>query len=328
MAWRLPRKTLRPRSWPSARSSFSGRPSRSAMVRDAPSTTSASAASAPALRARVEQIVEDVEVFGDGHEGVPMADIGRENGRRIVLSDHRLGRSATRSTEGHAFNRAPAGRPGGVAQDRSPRAAPRPARPPCGDRSPRHGDRRRSSSAHSPCAARRATASSQRARPMPPPMASGRTKRWLRPMPAVRLEAVESEDDPALAFGQAEDMPADHGGLDGERSAAAGHEARANSPNGPWRRVAIAVSAAASPGRAADADQRQIGLPLPGRPRLGHFVVDRLDDVVAPCGSCGPIRGLVSRRPFVGGVEADLAAEPGLRAGEVEIVDRRVLDHA
>src|SRR5882757_8324554 len=39
----------------------------------------------------------------------------------------------------------------------------------------------------------------------------------------VRLEAVESEDEPALALGQAEDMAADHGGLDGEGRAAAGH---------------------------------------------------------------------------------------------------------
>src|SRR6188508_1540804 len=57
------------------------------------------------------------------------------------------------------------------------------------------------------------------------------------------------------------------------------------------------------------------------RPLLRH----RGDDLVGHADLGAPV-ALGLGRPFVGGVEADLRAEAGLWGGEIEIVDRRVLD--
>src|SRR5260221_6168113 len=70
---------------------------------------------------------------------------------------------------------------------------------------------------------------------------------------------------------------------------------------------------------------------LPDRPaRAGQTVTGPFrrylgDDVVAHADLAPPF-ALRFRRPFIGRVEPDLAAKSGLLRGEIEIVDRRVLD--
>ena len=79
------------------------------------------------------------------------------------------------------------------------------------------------------------------------------------------------------------------------------------------------ISAAVSipPDRLAAARQAEL------RPFFGH----RADDVFIHRDLAAPF-ALGLGRQLVGGVQADLGAEPALRRGEVEIVDRRVFDDA
>ena len=117
IACRLPMKTRRPRSRLSARSSFSGLPSRCATLRAAPSTSTASAASAPALRARaIRSSSNETAVVGAaaaarrGASGLLRCDLPCRPGfrlcclwRRSLLAGRRLLRSGAFSAALRSF---------------------------------------------------------------------------------------------------------------------------------------------------------------------------------------------------------------------------------
>src|SRR5690606_17719563 len=82
----------------------------------------------------------------------------------------------------------------------------------------------------------------------------------------------------------------------------------------------------------AEVGRRGSSIALPDRPAAAGQAVfvpaarDALDDLVRHADLPPPFAPGLGR-PFVGGVEADLAAETRLRAREIEIVDGRALDH-
>src|SRR5688572_17784840 len=63
-----------------------------------------------------------------------------------------------------------------------------------------------------------------------------------------------------------------------------------------------------------------------GQPELAPHRVDLVDHRLVHADLAAPFAGGLAR-PLVRGIEADLGAEATDRAREVEIVDRRVLDH-